>query len=313
MSALLRDAPIGQLIRWATKGRLFPYPEELPGFQCPADYSGTQKPEPTSAATTQLASPNSVVEKEKEENPIDHNALQQAATAMDLEAQSTSSSSIDVTLSKAMTRPEMQKVTTRADLEQAYTNATKQESLKSSRSRPIVPEKTSDGTILVDWYSTDDPENPQNWSFRKKIIVVTQIYFYTLAVYIGSAIITPSQPYIEEIFHVNAQEASMGLSMYVLGYGIGPLLFSPLSEIPSIGRNPPYMITFGIFVVLSIGTACVDNFSGLIALRFFQGFFGSPCLATGGASIGDIFNLLKLPYYLTGWAAFATAGPALGL
>ncbi|KAI9875482.1 MAG: hypothetical protein M1823_007467, partial [Watsoniomyces obsoletus] len=72
------------------------------------------------------------------------------------------------------------------------------------------------------------------------------------------------------------------------------------------------MITFGIFVVLSIGTACVDNFPALIALRFFQGFFGSPCLATGGASIGDIFNLMKLPYYLTGWAAFATAGPALG-
>jgi DHA1 family multidrug resistance protein-like MFS transporter len=47
-------------------------------------------------------------------------------------------------------------------------------------------------------------------------------------------------------------------------------------------------------------------------LRFLQGFFGSPCLATGGASIGDLYSLLKLPYFLTGWAAFATCGPALG-
>jgi MFS transporter, DHA1 family, multidrug resistance protein len=309
MSALLRDAPVGQLIRWATKGRLYPYPEEVAGFQCPSGYAEGKNVNGTSAEASQVASPN---EKEVEEDPIDETALRQAATAADIEAQSTSSSSIAQQLSKAMTRPEMAKVTTRADLEQAYTNATKQESLKSAPSRAIIPEKTSDGVILVDWYTTDDPENPQNWSRNKKLLVVTQIYFYTLAVYIGSAIITPSQPYIEERFQVDAETASMGLSMYVLGYGIGPLIFAPMSEIPSIGRNPPYMVTFGIFLILSIGTAVVDDFSGLIALRFFQGFFGSPCLATGGASIGDIFNLLQLPYFLTGWAAFATAGPALG-
>ncbi|KAK9241737.1 hypothetical protein V1506DRAFT_174835 [Lipomyces tetrasporus] len=28
----------------------------------------------------------------------------------------------------------------------------------------IVPVKTSDGILLVDWYTTDDPDNPQNWS-----------------------------------------------------------------------------------------------------------------------------------------------------
>lgn len=206
----------------------------------------------------------------------------------------------------------MQKVTTRADLEVAYTNAQRQETLKSQGTQPILPEKTSDGTILVDWYTTDDAENPQNWSQKKKTLVVCQIYFYTLAVYIGSAIITPSQPYIEEIFGVTPEIASMGLSLYVAGYGIGPLIFSPMSEIPVIGRNPPYMITFGIFVALSIGTACVNNFLTLLVMRFLQGFFGSPCLATGGATIGDMFNLLKLPYYLTGWAAFATVGPAVG-
>ena len=48
-----------------------------------------------------------------------------------------------------------------------------------------MPEKTADGTILVDWYDTSDPENPQNWSSKKKGLVVLQIYLYTLAVYIG--------------------------------------------------------------------------------------------------------------------------------
>jgi DHA1 family multidrug resistance protein-like MFS transporter len=115
-----------------------------------------------------------------------------------------------------------------------------------------------------------------------------------------------------ERFGVNVQLASMGLSMYVLAYGLGPMIFSPLSEIPAIGRNPPYMITYALFVILLVPAALVQNFPGLIVLRFLQGFFGSPCLATGGASLQDMFSLIKLPYVLSLWALAATCGPALG-
>lgn len=79
-----------------------------------------------------------------------------------------------------------------------------------------------------------------------------------------------------------------------------------------IGRNPPYMVSFAIFVILSVPTALVDNFAGLLVLRFLQGFFGSPCLATGGATLQDMYPLIKLPYVLTCWAAAACVGPALG-
>src|SRR5437870_5142703 len=106
-----------------------------------------------------------------------------------------------------------------------------------------------------------------------------------MAVYMGSSIYAPSELGIMKQFGVGEQAASLGLSMYVLGYGIGPILFSPLSEIPLIGRNPPYMLTYAIFVILIVPAALVNNFAGLIVLRFLLGFFGSPCLATGGASL----------------------------
>jgi MFS transporter, DHA1 family, multidrug resistance protein len=115
-----------------------------------------------------------------------------------------------------------------------------------------------------------------------------------------------------EEFGVSAQIASMGLSMYVLAYGIGPLLFAPLSEIPSIGRNPPYIYTFALFVILLVPAALAKNAAGFMILRFLTGFFGSPCLATGGASLGDMFSIVKLPYVLAVWAFAATCGPALG-
>ena len=323
MNALFRDAPMGQMIRWATKGKVFKYPEEQPDFQCPNSYSGeksTQSPpsDITPAATSPLADEDDVAHKdlEKVQTGDDHEKLDKehhlttAPTAADADARSLSSDSTDNdnrALSQIMSRPQMSQVVSRADIERAYTNAERQETLKSRPTR-IEPKKTSDGIILVDWYSTDDPENPQNWTSRKKVYVVIQIYLYTLAVYIGSAIITPGQPYYEQQFGVSPEVASLGLSMYVFGYGLGPLLFSPLSEIPLIGRNPPYMVTFGIFLAISIGVATVNSFPALIVLRFLQGFFGSPCLATGGATLGDVYSLLKLPYALTGWAAFATAG-----
>ena len=59
-------------------------------------------------------------------------------------------------------------------------------------------------------------------------------------------------------------------------------------------------------------TTHVENFPGLIVLRFLLGFFGSPCLATGGASLQDIFSLIKMPYVMSTWALAATCGPALG-
>ena len=90
------------------------------------------------------------------------------------------------------------------------------------------------------------------------------------------------------------------------------VLFAPLSEIPVIGRNPVYIWTFILFFVLSIPTAAIDSYAGLLVLRFLQGFFGSPALANGGATFSDMYGLLYLPYPLSWWVWSAWAGPALG-
>lgn len=89
-------------------------------------------------------------------------------------------------------------------------------------------------------------------------------------------------------------------------------MFSPLSEIPRIGRSIPYITTFTLFVILSVPTALTPTYGGLLTLRFLTGFFGSPCLATGGATIQDMYAFIKVPYALTAWVSAAFAAPALG-
>lgn len=90
------------------------------------------------------------------------------------------------------------------------------------------------------------------------------------------------------------------------------MLWAPLSELDFIGRGPIYALTFIAFVVFSILAATTHSWGGFLGVRFLQGFFGSPCLAIGGASMHDLFPTLTVPYSLTVWVAAAYCGPALG-
>lgn len=173
---------------------------------------------------------------------------------------------------------------------------------------PTVSQRTKDGTILVDWYHAGDPANPHNWSNLRRDLLALLICLYTFVVYTTSAIYTSSTQGIMEKFHVSGLKASLELSIYVLGYGIGPLLFSPLSEIPRISRSPVYIVTMVLFVILLIPTALVDNFPGLMVLRFLQEFFGSSCLASGGALMEDMYSMMSLPFAMIAWVSAAYCG-----
>jgi DHA1 family multidrug resistance protein-like MFS transporter len=188
-------------------------------------------------------------------------------------------------LSRTSTKPYTKE---RFDVEQ-------QLSAEKVKSIAIAPTKTADDTILVDWYSTDDPANPQNWRASKKSLVLLQLCAYSMAVYGASSMYVPGEEGVMKQFHIGATPAALGLAIYVVGYGIGPLLFAPLSEIAAIGRNWVYVPTFLLFVILSVPTALVDSYAGLLILRFLTGFFGSPCLANGGASVGDMVGFISGP------------------
>lgn len=292
MAELIRDAPIGQIIRWITGNKLLLYPEERSDFKLPIGYAQDSAVHKSASDATTTPTPYSPEPEDVEKahlepvevqsrhpSDVDRDYLERMDTAKDEELGRSNTNRSDLEkavtnrsyLSRTATRTALESIHTRAELDEAFRVA----SMGRPPTQPIVPERTHDGLILVDYYNTDDPENPQNWSLTRKGVATLQICMYTLAVYMGSAIYTPSIPGIQEQFGVSVTVASLGLALYVLAYGIGPLLFSPISEIPAVGRNPPYMVTMGIFVALCIAAPLVNNVPGLLVLRFLQGFFGS--------------------------------------
>ncbi|GKZ27878.1 hypothetical protein AbraIFM66951_005476 [Aspergillus brasiliensis] len=175
----------------------------------------------------------------------------------------------------------------------------------------IDPEKGRDVTI-VDWWDEHDPENPQHWPLWKKVVVTFEICLLTFSVYIGSAIYSAGIESVMAEFHISQVAATLGLTLFVAGYGLGPLLWSPMSEVPQIGRNSVYIATLIVFVALQVPVALAGNLGTLLAFRFLTGFFGSPALATGGASLADMFAPRKRAYGIGIWGISAICGPVLG-
>lgn len=114
--------------------------------------------------------------------------------------------------------------------------------------------------ITINWYTSDDPVNPINWTKWKKLIVFVITNYTSFVVYMASSIYAPAQADIQRVFGVTATISSLGLGLYLLGYGTGSLVFAPISKVPSIGRNAPYVVTLFIFLIISVPTVLSSIF-----------------------------------------------------
>ncbi|KAF4345638.1 major facilitator superfamily transporter [Fusarium beomiforme] len=303
MFDLIREAPLGQLVRFLSGNKFLKYPEERADFELPQQYR-TELKAVEAHHSPELTHPSGTpVVDMKEDQEIEQQTHISNLVSVgqddhhDLEG-----------LRRIRTINSVRTVPYSEDRMRAEENLR----MQRTQSIAIVPQTTSDGVVLVDWYTTDDPANPQNWSNSKKYFVLFVMCFYTFTVYAAGPIYATAEHGVQEHFGVSAVTSTLGLSLYILAYGVGDLLFSPLSEIPSVGRNHVYYITYIIFWILSFPEAVVDSFGGLLALRFLLGFFGSPALANGGATVADMFSLIYVPFGLCWWVFSAWAGPAFG-
>lgn len=169
-----------------------------------------------------------------------------------------------------------------------------------------------DTNIYAEWDGPDDPENPVNWPIWQKSFFIFEIAFLTTVVYMGSAIYTPGIEELQEEFKISQTLATLPLTMFVLGYALGPMVFSPMSENAALGRTSIYVLTMFVFFILQIPTALSKNIASLCVLRFISGFFASPSVATAGASAVDVMGMAYAPVGIAVWCIGGCCGPSLG-
>lgn len=105
---------------------------------------------------------------------------------------------------------------------------------------------------------------------------------------------------------------TLGLSLFVLGYGIGPMFVGPLQDVVAIGRTPIYIGSLFLYVLFQMPVLLALNIGTILVFRFFAGFVGSPALPTGDTSMTELFPMHVWAYVIGNWAIGAVCGPVLG-
>ena len=145
---------------------------------------------------------------------------------------------------------------------------------------------TEDDPYVVG-YIENDPRNPMGFSEVKKWSITMLVAIATLAVAFVSTAYTGSTAEIVATFNTSNEVVTLGVSLFVLGFAVGPLMWAPMSEL--YGRQLLFIGTYIMLTAFNAGAAGVNSMAGLIVLRFLAGTFGASPLTNAGGVIADMF------------------------
>ncbi|KAJ5125704.1 Major facilitator superfamily domain general substrate transporter [Penicillium atrosanguineum] len=174
---------------------------------------------------------------------------------------------------------------------------------------PTDIEKAKESIEFVT-FTIGDPEHPHNWSVFYRWYVTLVASGLVVCIAYGSSIVTGGLGLIQKQYNVSLEVAILTCSIMVCGFAVGPLIWSPLSEI--IGRRPVYIISLSLYVIFNIPCALAPNIGCLLACRFLCGVFSSSGLSLAGGTIADIWRMEERGEAIAYFAAAPYCGPVIG-
>lgn len=99
---------------------------------------------------------------------------------------------------------------------------------------------TTEEPFVVEWLENDS-RNPMLFNNRVKWLWTMLAAFSTLTVAFTTSAYTAAPNEVLEEFHVSHEVFTLGLSIFVLGLALGPLIWAPLSEL--YGRQIVFTVT----------------------------------------------------------------------
>jgi MFS transporter, DHA1 family, multidrug resistance protein len=176
-------------------------------------------------------------------------------------------------------------------------------------SHPLANVKTT-VDFIVDFEGPDDPYRPVNWTMKKKVVSTALYGFTTMVATWASATYSAGQRQISQEFHVGSQVATLGTTLFLFGFGLGPLLWAPLSEV--FGRKTAVIPPMFIAACFAFGTAAAKDVQTIMLTRFFAAFFASAPVTNTGGVLADLFPASQRGIAVATYAMAVVIGPIFG-
>ncbi|PGG99750.1 hypothetical protein AJ80_09294 [Polytolypa hystricis UAMH7299] len=145
---------------------------------------------------------------------------------------------------------------------------------------------------LVDWVSPTDPLNPKQSPMASSMVAP------------GTALT------LQEFNEPSQILGSFMVTIFVLGYAVGPLFLAPLSEI--YGRYPVVILSTWTFNAWILGSALAPNMVGLTVMRFLAGVGGSGVMTIAPAIVADLYPVERRGFASSLIVLAQSLGPAIG-
>ncbi|KAJ5159082.1 uncharacterized protein N7500_008733 [Penicillium coprophilum] len=174
--------------------------------------------------------------------------------------------------------------------------------------KPLSPKLGDD---VVDWDGPNDPKNPLNWSGSKGFGHVVIVAALSMVVNIASTMVAPAMEGVSRDLEIsNMTLATLAVSIYLLGFALGPLVISSLSEM--YGRLIVYHVCNSIFVIFVVACALSRTSVQFMVFRFITGCAGAAPMSLGGGTIADVIPIEKRGAAAALFGLGPLLGPVLG-
>ncbi|KAF7926036.1 uncharacterized protein EAE97_010336 [Botrytis byssoidea] len=134
-----------------------------------------------------------------------------------------------------------------------------------------------------------DDENVRNWSPTIKYAISISVLYTAFAATFGNSTYTGGMPGVVTSFGISKTMATIPISCYSAGLGIGALFSTAFSEV--FGRRIAYRVTAPLALIFTLLGGCATNFATIAIARTLAGLFASPYLTVGGGIISDVWNI----------------------
>jgi multidrug resistance protein len=245
-----------------------------------------------------------------------------AADAKDKSLRRTTSAQIPLDLIKTLSRSTTRDAANKADIErQLDLEAADHSHDISGRSSPTLTgndicsgdtdnDDSSGKNVLH--FSHNDPTNPYCFSMLRKTAIVLTGMLIVVNSAMGSSVASGISSEMTDYFGITSKsQLVLPTSIYIVGYVLGPLVFSPLSE--TFGRKIVMISTFVVYTAFTLGCALAPTWAGLIVMRLLAGIGASTPNSVVGGIYADIFSTPRergrvIALYMT----CTTFGPLIG-
>ncbi|KAF4200325.1 hypothetical protein CNMCM8927_003503 [Aspergillus lentulus] len=164
---------------------------------------------------------------------------------------------------------------------------------------------------LVSWSGPDDQANPKNWPTKRKWIITVIVSLFAFLSPVSSSMVAPALGKLRDDLEIPTKiEVEMAMSIFILGYAVGPLFFSPLSEL--YGRSRILQGSNLFYLAWNLGCGFVTNRVEIFVFRFLAGVGGSAAMSVGGGTLSDIWDAEQRGKAVGIYSLAPLLGPVLG-